>query len=65
MSGTASMLVGAALLVVVAGLLAMADAAFTTFSKARADALVGAGRRGAAQVRRLVEDPAPALNTAL
>ena len=65
MSGTASMLVGAALLVVVAGLLAMADAAFTTFSKARADALVSAGRRGAAQVRRLVEDPAPALNTAL
>ncbi|HMG31622.1 MAG TPA: hemolysin family protein [Jiangellaceae bacterium] len=65
MSGTASMLVGAALLVVVAGLLAMADAAFTTFSRARADALVSAGRRGAAQVRRLVEDPAPALNTAL
>jgi CBS domain containing-hemolysin-like protein len=65
MSGTASMLVGAALLVVVAGLLAMADAAFTTFSKARADALVGDGRRGAVRVRRLVEDPAPALNTAL
>ncbi|HEU0214362.1 MAG TPA: hemolysin family protein [Jiangellaceae bacterium] len=65
MSGTASMLVGAALLVVVAGLLAMADAAFTTFSKARADALVTARRRGAVRVRRLVEDPAPALNTAL
>ena len=65
MSGTASMLVGAGLLVVVAGLLAMAEAAFTTFSKARADALVVDGRRGAERVRRLVEDPAPALNTAL
>jgi CBS domain containing-hemolysin-like protein len=65
MSGTASMLVGAGLLVVVAGLLAMAEAAFTTFSKARADALVVDGRRGAQRVRRLVEDPAPALNTAL
>jgi CBS domain containing-hemolysin-like protein len=59
------MLVGAGLLVVVAGLLAMAEAAFTTFSKARADALVVDGRRGAQRVRRLVEDPAPALNTAL
>ena len=65
MSGTASMLIGAGLLVVVAGLLAMAEAAFTTFSKARADALVVDGRRGAERVRRLVEDPAPALNTAL
>ena len=65
MAGTASMLVGAGLLVVVAGLLAMAEAAFTTFSKARADALVVDGRRGAQRVRRLVEDPAPALNTAL
>ena len=64
-AGTASILVGAGLLVVVAGLLAMAEAAFTTFSKARADALVVAGRRGAQRVRRLVEDPAPALNTAL
>ncbi|HET6920566.1 MAG TPA: CNNM domain-containing protein, partial [Jiangellaceae bacterium] len=65
MSGDAWMLVGAGILVVVAGVLAMADAALTSFSKARADALVAAGRRGARRVRRLVEDPAPALNTAL
>jgi CBS domain containing-hemolysin-like protein len=65
MSGTAWMLVGAGLLVVLAGVLAMADAALAAFSKARADSLVTAGRRGATRVRRLVEDPAPVLNTVL
>ena len=65
MSGDAWMLVGAGILVVLAGVLAMADAALTSFSKARADGLVSAGRRGARRVRRLVDDPAPALNTAL
>ena len=59
------MLVVAAVLVLVAGVLAMADAALTTFSKSRADGLVASGRRGGRWVRRLVEDPAAALNTAL
>jgi CBS domain containing-hemolysin-like protein len=59
------MLVVAAVLVLVAGVLAMADAALTAFSKSRADGLVVSGRRGAPWVRRLVEDPAAALNTAL
>ena len=65
MSGAAWMLVGAGVLVVLAGVLAMADAALAAFSRARADSLVTAGRRGARRLRRLVEDPAPALNTAL
>ncbi|HEX2362519.1 MAG TPA: CNNM domain-containing protein, partial [Jiangellaceae bacterium] len=65
MSGEAWMLVGAGVLVVLAGVLAMADAALTSFSKARADALAAAGRRGAPRVRRLVDDPAPVLNTVL
>jgi CBS domain containing-hemolysin-like protein len=65
MSGEVWMLVGAGVLVVLAGVLAMADAALASFSKARADSLVMAGRRGARRVRRLVDDPAPALNTAL
>ena len=60
-----SMLVVAAVLVLVAGVLAMAEAALTAFSKSRADGLVASGRRGARWVRRLVEDPAAALNTAL
>ena len=60
-----SVLVVAALLVLVAGVLAMADAALTAFSKSRADGLVTSGRRGARRVRRLVDDPAAALNTAL
>jgi CBS domain containing-hemolysin-like protein len=59
------MLVVAAVLVLVAGVLAMADAALTAFSKSRANGLVTSGRRGAPWVRRLVEDPAAALNTAL
>nr|WP_281353473.1 hemolysin family protein [Phytoactinopolyspora mesophila] len=59
------MLVAAAILVLVAGLFAMADAAATAFSRARAEALAKAGRRGAASMRKLIADPAPPLNTAL
>ncbi|NDL56743.1 DUF21 domain-containing protein [Phytoactinopolyspora sp. XMNu-373] len=43
----------------------MADAAATAFSRARAEALAKAGRRGAASMRKLIADPAPPLNTAL
>jgi CBS domain containing-hemolysin-like protein len=58
-------LAGAAALVMVAGLLAMAESALASFSKARADELVNQERQGATRLRSLVGDPAPALNTAL
>ncbi|WP_020574569.1 hemolysin family protein [Actinopolymorpha alba] len=65
MGGDTALLILAAILVFIAGILASAEAAFSAFSKARADALVAAGRRGAERVRMLVEDRAPYLNTAL
>jgi len=58
-------LAGAAALVIVAGLLAMAESALASFSKARADELVAQERQGSARLRALVAEPAPALNTAL
>jgi CBS domain containing-hemolysin-like protein len=61
----ASLLVIAAVLVVVGGFLAMADAALATFSRARAEELARDERRGSAALQRVVSDPAPVLNTAL
>jgi CBS domain containing-hemolysin-like protein len=58
-------LAGVAVLVLVAGLLAMAEAALAPFSKARTEELVAQGRRGAIKLRQLVDEPAPPLNTAL
>jgi CBS domain containing-hemolysin-like protein len=55
----------AAVLVAVAGLIAMAESALSVFSRARADELFRKGRRGSIALRRFVQDPAPALNTAL
>ncbi|KAA1423653.1 HlyC/CorC family transporter [Mumia zhuanghuii] len=55
----------AIVLVFLAGLLASADAALSTFSKARADELVAEGRSGATKVAAIVRDPAPYINTAL
>ncbi|WP_370618915.1 hemolysin family protein [Mumia sp. Pv 4-285] len=55
----------AVVLVFLAGLLASADAALSTFSKARADELVAEGRSGATKVVAIVRDPAPYINTAL
>jgi CBS domain containing-hemolysin-like protein len=55
----------AAVLVIVAGMLACAEAALSMFSKSRADEQVTAGRRGAGRLRQLVEDRAQYLNTAL
>ena len=52
-------------LVVFAGVTAAAEAALSSFSKARADRLVSEGAPGAQRVRRLVEDPPRYLNTAL
>ena len=53
------------LLGVGAGLLASVDAAMSSFSKARADELADEGRAGAARLSRILDDPAPALNTVL
>ncbi|MBM7789250.1 hemolysin family protein [Tenggerimyces flavus] len=64
-SGDVPLLILAAVLVVIAGILAAAEAALSSFSKSRADGLVARGRRGAARLRRLVDDRAPYLNTAL
>ena len=58
-------LVVALLLVVLAGLLAAAEAALTSISKARADRLCEEGRPGAARLRKLADDPPSYLNTAL
>jgi len=55
----------AIVLVVLAGALASIEAALTAFSKVRADELVRSGRRRAPRLRRLLDDPAPYLSTAL
>jgi CBS domain containing-hemolysin-like protein len=59
------LLVLAALLVVVAGLFSSADAALSSFSKARAEELAHEGRSGAARLLVIVADPPRYLNTAL
>ena len=59
------MLALSVVLAVVAGLLASVDAALSSFSRARALELEAEGRGGAAAVRRILDDPAPALNTVL
>ena len=65
MGGDTLLLVLAAILVFIAGILAAAEAALSTFSKSRAASMVAEGRHGAERVRLLVEDSAPYLNTAL
>ena len=50
------MLVVAAVLVLVAGVLASAEAALSSISKVRADELVEAGRSGAQRLRGIVDD---------
>jgi CBS domain containing-hemolysin-like protein len=55
----------AAVLVVLAGLLASAEAAVSAVSRVRAAELVEQGRSGAARLVRVVEDPPRYLNTAL
>ena len=51
--------------VVLAALLAAAEAALSSISKARADRLCEEGRPGAARLRKLADDPPAYLNTAL
>jgi CBS domain containing-hemolysin-like protein len=59
------LLVAAAILVLVAGLFSAADAALSSFSKARAQEIAARGRPGASRLLRIVEDPPRYLNTAL
>ncbi|MFS0886282.1 hemolysin family protein [Aeromicrobium sp. 179-A 4D2 NHS] len=55
----------AVVLVVLAGLLVAVEAAISTFSKARADELTDEGVGGAKRLARILEDPAPYLNSVL
>ncbi|MEH3033831.1 MAG: hemolysin family protein [Aeromicrobium erythreum] len=58
-------IVASVLLALGAGLLASVDAAVSSFSRARADELAEEGRAGATVLARILDDPAPALNTVL
>ncbi len=58
-------LVAAAVLVVLAGLFAAADAALTRVSRSRAEELLDDGRRGAKALTVLVNDPALGVNAVL
>ncbi|HEY5784135.1 MAG TPA: hemolysin family protein [Microlunatus sp.] len=55
----------ALLLAMLAGLMAAAEAALSSLTRARAERLVEEGRPGAQRVRRIAEDPPRYLNTAL
>jgi CBS domain containing-hemolysin-like protein len=55
----------AAALVLLAGLFSAADAALTSFSRARAEELQGEGQAGAKRLVTILADPAPYLNTAI
>src|SRR3954471_698974 len=57
--------VTAGALVVLAGVFSAADAALASYSRARAEELVGEGRAGAKRLVALLDDPARYLNTAL
>ena len=59
------LLVVAAVLVVVAGLFSSADAALSSFSKARAEEMAAEGMPGSARLLVILEDPPRYLNTAL
>jgi CBS domain containing-hemolysin-like protein len=64
-TGSPTGLVTAAALVVLACVFSAADAALTTYSRARAEELVGEGRAGAQRLVALLDDRARYLNTAL
>jgi len=59
------LLVVAAAATVVAGLFSSADAALSSFSKARGEEIAAAGRPGAQRLLAILEDPPRYLNTAL
>jgi len=64
MTGTGALLL-AVVLVFLAGLLVAVEAAISTFSRARADELTEEGVGGAKRLARILEDPAPFLNSVL
>jgi CBS domain containing-hemolysin-like protein len=64
-TGGVTGVVTAAALVVLAGVFSAADAALTTYSRARAEELVGERRPGAQRLVALLDDRAPYLNTAI
>ena len=64
-TGSPASLVVAGVLVVLAGVFSAADAALTTYSRARAEELVGEGRAGAKRLVALLDDRARYLNTAI
>jgi len=64
-SGDAWLLIAAAALVVLAGLFSAADAALSSFSRARGEELLAAGRPGARRLVELLDDLPRYLNTAL
>src|SRR5262245_15326131 len=63
-SGATGVIIAGAL-VVAAGVFSAADAALSTYSRARAEELVGEGRAGATRLVALLDDRARYLNTAL
>ncbi len=64
-AGDVGLPVGAAVLVVVAGLCAAADAALSRVSRAQVEEFVRDGRRGAAALRRVIAEPPRYLNLVL
>jgi CBS domain containing-hemolysin-like protein len=64
-TGSPTGLLVAGALVVLAGVFSAADAALTTYSRARAEELVGEGRAGAKRLVALLDDRARYLNTAI
>jgi CBS domain containing-hemolysin-like protein len=64
-SGDTSLLVVAAVLVVVAGFFSSVDAALASMSKVRSEELLAEGRSGARRLLLIAEDPPRYLNTAL
>ena len=59
------LLVVVAGLVVVSGLFSSAEAAFSSFSKVRAEEIASEGKPGSKRLLKVVEDPARYMNTAL
>ena len=59
------LVVSSVLLALAAGVLASVDAAVSSFSRARAHELIEENRGGAERLGRILDDPAPYLNTVL
>lgn len=60
-----TVILAAFVLALLAGLLASIEAAISSFSKARAEELAADGRAGAARLARILDDPAPYINSNL